>query len=71
MPSIRWAVRRSTIRLEEAGRRVVVEVFGHGGELKRDMKNVFRPGFTTETWLRTGMEHQGRIVENAITEGSS
>ena len=54
-----------TIRLEEAGRRVVVEVSDTGrGIKKKDIRNVFRPGFTTKKrgW-GLGLSLARRIVE--------
>ena len=54
-----------TIRLEEAGRRVIVEVSDTGwGIKKKDIRNVFRPGFTTKKrgW-GLGLSLARRIVE--------
>jgi len=54
-----------TLRVETVGERVIVEVSDTGkGIKKKDMRNVFRPGFTTKSrgW-GLGLSLAKRIVE--------
>ena len=54
-----------TLRVETVGERVVVEVSDTGkGIRKKDLRNVFRPGFTTKSrgW-GLGLSLAKRIVE--------
>lgn len=44
-----------TLHVEETASRVIIEVTDTGkGIKKKNIRNVFKPGFTTKTWLGPG-----------------